>query len=246
MQVNPNHVSDARPEHVVQMPHWGSFSTPKGYDYLRLGGWSTFGYWAFRMVLDIAAWIVTRFVLGLKVCGRKNLRKLQGGFVSVANHVQTLDCGMVLQALAGHRVYYVSLESNFALAWLGKIIRWAGAVPLPTKPAQLFEQVHAMGEALRRGDVVHVYPEGALVPYCDHLRPFGTGAFNLAVRNHVPVVPMAICQRARRGLWRILKRRPCFTLRILPPLYPNESLRRVDAVQDLAERCWQQMNAALA
>ena len=240
------HLRTTRPEHVVSLPHWGSFRTPRGYDYLRLGRLQTVGYWAFRVVLDVVSWVVTRLFLGLKVRGRRYLRQVRGGFVSVSNHVQTLDCGMVLQALRGHRAYIVSIEENFSLAWVGKIVRWAGAVPLPERLDTLSEQVRAMGEALRRGSVVHVYPEGVLLPYHRGLQPFGAGAFHLAADNGVPVVPLAIRQRARRGLWRVLKRKPCFTLEVLPPLYPDDSLGRRDAARDLSERCWQEMDGVLA
>lgn len=244
-QVNPLHVSELKPEHVVEMPHWGTFSTPLGYDYLRRGRSQVVGYHVFRVILDVVAFVVTRLFLGFRLRGRENVRALRGGFVSVCNHVQTLDCGMVLQALRGHRVYLLSIESNFSIALSGQFVRWGGAVPLSPNHRQLHELVMAMGDALEHGDVVHVYPETALVPYHRDLRPFATGAFNLAVRNHVPVLPMVIIQRERRGLWRVLKRKPCLTLTCLPAIYPDESLGRVDATYDLAERCWQAMDAAL-
>ena len=241
-----SHVLKERPPQLVQMPHRGSFHTPRGYDYLRVKRGQTAGYWVCRFFLDIAAFLATRIFLGLKIRGRRNLRKLRGGFVSIANHVQDIDCGMVLQALWGHRVYFVSIEENFALAGVGHILRWAGAVPFPEKLELLAEHVKAMEEALRGGSVVHVYPEGVLAPYHKGVGPFGSGAFHLAATCQVPVVPLAIRQRGRRGLWRILKRRPCFTLEILPPLYPDGSLGKHEAAEDLLERSWQAMDAALA
>lgn len=241
-----SHVLKERPPQLVQMPHWGSFHTPKGYDYLRCRQGQTVGYWVCRFFLDIAAYLATRIFLGLKIQGRRNLRKLKGGFVTIANHVQDIDCGMVLQALWGHRVYFVSIEENFALAGVGHILRWAGAVPFPERLDLLAEHIEAMGRALKQRSVVHVYPEGVLLPYHQGVGPFGSGAFHLAVANHVPIVPLAIRQRARKGLWRILKRRPCFTLEILPPLYPDPALGRHAAADDLLERSWQAMDAALA
>lgn len=234
-----------RPRHVVELPHWGSFTTPCGFDYLRTKPLQTMGYWVFRLFCDIAAFIVGRLFLGLRIEGRRTLRKLKGGFITIANHVQMLDCGMVLEALAGHRVYFVSIEENFALAGLGHFVRWAGAVPLPKDLRVLREQADALAEALGQGDVVHVYPEGFLDPYHTGLNPFGSGAFHLAVKSDVPIVPFAICQRPRRGLWRILKRRPCFTLKVLSPLYPDQSLKHGKAVADLMERSYRSLGTAL-
>lgn len=242
---NPQHVSKAKPEHVVHMPHWGTFSTPVGFDYLRDSPLQRVGTRMFRAVLDVAAALVTRVVLGFRLRGRQNVRRLRGGFVSVCNHVHVLDCGMVLQALRGRRAYILSIEDNFALPFCVHIVRWAGAVPVSPHLRQLGEMAHSMSQALRAGRVVHVYPETALMPYCERLRPFATGAFWLAVRNHVPVVPLVVTQRARRGLWRVLKRRPCLTLTCLPAIWPDPTLTRRDAVNDLAERCWQAMDARI-
>lgn len=243
--VDPHHVSEDKPCHVVDMPHWGSFETPLGYDYLRRRRLQTIGYHAFRLLLDAIAWFVTTFFLGVKIRGRRNIKKIHGGFVSIANHVQTLDCAMVLRMLKGRRTYFLSLESNFVITCVGQFVRWGGAVPVSTHFRQLHELVASMNEALRLGDAVHVYPETALVPYCDHLRPFATGAFYLAVVNHVPIVLFAITQRPRKGLWKLIKRKPCFTVTCLSPIYPNAALRRVDAVHELAENCWQAMHAVI-
>ncbi|MGN0076349.1 MAG: 1-acyl-sn-glycerol-3-phosphate acyltransferase, partial [Parafannyhessea sp.] len=242
---DPRHVSEAKPEHVVHMPHWGTFSTPIGFDYLRDSTLQRVGTRAFRAVLDVAAALVTRSVLGFRLEGRENIRRLHGGFVSVCNHVHVLDCGMVLQALRGKRTYILSIEDNFTLPFCAHIVRWAGAVPVSPSLRQLEELVHSMSRALRAGRVVHVYPETALIPYCKQLRPFATGAFWLAVKNRVPVVPLVVTQRARRGLWRVLKRQPCLTLTCLPAIWPDPTLGRKDAVNDLAERCWRAMDARI-
>jgi 1,2-diacylglycerol 3-alpha-glucosyltransferase len=242
---DPRHVSKIKPEHVVHMPRWGTFSAPIGFDYLRDSPLQRVGTRAFRAVLDVVAALVTRGVLGFRLEGRENVRRLHGGFVSVCNHVHILDCGMVLQALRGKRTYILSIEENFTLPFCTHIVRWAGAVPVSPSFRQLREMMRSMGQALRAGCAVHVYPETALLPYCERLRPFAKGAFWLAVTNSVPVVPLVITQRTRRGLWRVLKRRPCLTLTCLPAIWPDPTLKRKDAVTDLAERCWQAMNARI-
>ena len=124
-------------------------------------------------------------------------------------------------------------------------MRLAGAVPVPRRPRQFVQQVRALTQALGQGSVVHVYPEGALLPYADCLRPFATGAFHLAVRAGVPVVPMVIRQAPRCGPGRLLHRHPRLTLTVLPPLWADPSLPRAQAVPELADRCWRVMDRAL-
>jgi hypothetical protein len=56
---------------------------------------------------------------------------------------------------------------------------------------------------------------------------------------------MVIRQAPRRGLGRLLHRRPRLTLTVLPPLWTDPTLPRAQAVPELADRCWRVMDRAL-
>ena len=76
---------------------------------------------------------------------------------------------------------------------------------------------------LKNKNVVHFYPEAALHPYCTKLRHFKNGAFEIAVRNEVPVVPMLFTFREPKGLRRIFKRKKDVTLKVLKPVKLSEN-----------------------
>nr|WP_162990685.1 lysophospholipid acyltransferase family protein [Maliibacterium massiliense] len=157
---------------------------------------------------------------GLRVRGRRHLRALKKtGAVIVCNHVHYLDCTFVGIALLMRRGLYVSLEQNFHLPVAGVLIRMLGATPLPAQLKALRGFMQEMVSQVRAGRLVCIYPEGWLIPYCDHLRPFKAGPFAIAVEADAPVVPLVITPCSRRGIWR-LKRKPCFIIRVGAPLYP--------------------------
>ena len=78
-----------------------------------------------------------------------------------------------------------------------------------------------MKKALSRGKHIHFYPEGALEEYCAELRPFKKGAFHLAVEKNVPVIPLVITYRKPRGLLRLFRKAPCFSIEIGKPIRSN-------------------------
>ena len=239
----PNAMED---EHVVHMWQPFSFEVAPDYDYRRDGFLRrTLGF-ALRGAATVILSVVDRVFLGLKIEGWENLKGLGArGAVTVSNHVHMMDCSMIDQALWNRRMYYVTLESNFRIPLVRHLIRVFGGVPLSKKPRAMARMFEEMGKALKAGAFVQVYPEGVLHPYYQGLRPFKRGAFYLAVKNKVPVVPMVIAARKPRGLYRLYKRKPCLKLTILPPIYPKPFIGQKQAIDMLMEDCRAALDAQL-
>lgn len=233
-------------ERVFRMWEPLPFSVGEDYDYLRRGFFKRLGSGLLTAVVSLILGVFNRLAFGMRIDGRENLRALDGrGAVSVCNHIHQMDCTMARLALLPKRVYLLSLDSNFRIPVVRHIIRWLGAVPVSRDPQQIRTLFDRMGDALQAGDMVHIYPEGVLVPYDAGLRGFHNGAFRIAVDNNAPVLPMAIVQAQPRGLLRLIKRKPCLHLHILPPVYPSQTLARRKAIVDLHDRCRAAMEQAL-
>ncbi|MDD4796387.1 MAG: glycosyltransferase [Eubacteriales bacterium] len=195
-----------------------------------------------RLVLPV----IHRACLGLRVTGRKNLSALPGAFVSVCNHVHPLDGAMVGCALGRRRVHFLTLQSNLERPFVRLLLRPLGGLPIPRRKAASFSFYRAVQTALARGDVVHVFPEGHLSPYCDTLRPFQNGAFAFAYDGDVPIVPMVLSYRPGVGLGKKLRRRPLLTLHILEPIYPDTAAGKHSEIQRLKNLCTLRMQDTLA
>jgi 1-acyl-sn-glycerol-3-phosphate acyltransferase len=186
--------------------------------------------------------------LGFRIRGRENLRELgRSGAVSICNHIHMVDCTMVDEAFYDRRMYYLTLEDSFKIPVVRELIRGLGAVPIPRTPGKMSELFSEMSKAVRSGSFVQVYPEGTLRPYCTKLRSFRDGAFKLAVDSGAPIVPAVLTLRARRGLYRLYKRKACLSLHIMPPMYPDTALpTRKEAIEELRDRCKAAMEETLS
>ena len=174
----------------------------------------------------------------IRIEGRSNLKRnkklFKNGAMTVCNHVYRWDFLAVLQAVGKRRVFFPALADNLC----GKdafLIRSAGGIPVPTdgrmgtarKFNEAFDRLH------ERRKWLHVFPEYCRWNWYEPVRPFKKGAFELAYRYNLPVIPMAISYRPVKG-WRKLLgfKEPLITLRIGTPVIPDKnSKRKEDAIR---------------
>ena len=181
-------------------------------------------------------------VFGLRVRGRRNIRKLRGkGAVIVCNHVHNLDCTFLGLLVAPRRSIYTSLEVLFSQPVIGSLIHCLGSVPVPSTPSGMRRFLSELTGAVKAGRLVCIYPEGELIPYCPRLRSFKEGAFTIAAKAGAPIVPVVIMARDRKGMWKVLKRKPCLTIMAGEPVYPDLNLEFRPAAHDLCGRVFDRM-----
>jgi 1-acyl-sn-glycerol-3-phosphate acyltransferase len=139
------------------------------------------------------------FVFRLRVIGRGNLARIprRGAFL-VSNHSLYFDPGVVAHAIAPRRTLFSALESTVqARPFLGNFIRFLGAFPIPERLG-LVRLVRPVRDALKRGWLVHFFPERDLKYQNRVLQPFHPGVFFLAQLFDVPVVPVTLVSRHPR------------------------------------------------
>lgn len=167
--------------------------------------------------------VVNVLFLGFRVRGWEYLRDIEDtGAVVACNHVHYMDCTFLGLLCAPRRPVFCTLEQNFQIPFVRHLIKWMGGVAIPKNIGALRRFMEDVADAAHEGKLVVIYPEGWLQPYCDHLRPFKDGAFKTAVRAGVPVLPCCITQEKPRGVFRLFKRKPCLTLNVGEPIYPEK------------------------
>lgn len=189
---------------------------------------------------------ITKFFYGFKIEGKENIENITTGKVTVSNHVHPLDCTMVGLANAPKKTFYTSLETNFKIPIIRRIIKLLNTVPIPQNIKYTKAFMDSIDELLKNNKTVHFYPEGSLWPRYDKIRHFKNGAFDFAVRNNVPIVPMVIKFNKPKKINNFIKTRSTITLVIQKPIYPNRLLRKKEAITDLKERVYQSMCNELA
>lgn len=193
----------------------------------------------FRFITLIAAFPVMRIRTLLKVEGRENLKKhrdvIKNGIVSVSNHVFIWDFIAVMYGVRPYRPWIPAWDKNMR----GEnriLIRYSRGIPLPTESHRATAAfAHAIDDLLSKDKQwVHICAEGSMWEYYMPIRPFKKGSFTFAVRNNVPVLPLAFSYRKPKGLQKLFWKKPLLTLHIGEPVFADPELGKVAAVDKLA------------
>lgn len=168
--------------------------------------------WTHQYLRVIPSWRV-------RVTGRELLPK--GPCVLVANHQSMADVVAVMGLY--HPFKFVSKASLFKLPLVGWMMRMAGYISLERGRTRSTQQMmEACRDALRRGMPVLLFPEGTYSTGGKML-PFKRGAFQLALEEKVPLVPVVL--RGTTGLVEgdgpFMSPRCDISVRVLPPISPE-------------------------
>ncbi|MBP5208623.1 MAG: 1-acyl-sn-glycerol-3-phosphate acyltransferase [Clostridia bacterium] len=212
----------------------------RDYPYVDRSAWMRFKQALIRVLLYILVFPVMTVRTGLKVKGRKNLKKhreeLKGGVISVSNHIHMWDYIGVMRAAIPRRTNILAWDKNVR-GENGKLIRLVGGIPVPENDIHATSaMMKALGEQLD-GGWVHVYSEGSMWEFYQPIRPFKSGAAYLSCKFDKPILPLAFSYRKpgfiRKKIFRQIAR---LTLTVGEPVYPDKSLPRDKRVEDLIIR----------
>lgn len=183
---------------------------------------------------------------GLKIEGRENLRKnrslLKNGALTVSNHVYRWDFLAVLQAVRYRRLWFPTLADN--LETKDKtLVRSAGGIPIPlNKIAATRKFYQAFDELSRKKKWIHVFPESYRWEFYQPIRPFKIGAFEMAYRYGIPVIPVVIHYRPAGGWRKMLGiKHPLITVSIGEPIVPDTGNRRKQESERLCRAAHESM-----
>ena len=146
--------------------------------------------WVYRM--QVIAWMcgtLTCCVWNLRVSGNEHLPN-EGGCLIIANHLSYAD-GFALCSKLHRPVRFLVFGSFFRMPVIGFLLRAIGAIPVDGSDRRkaLMASLDAAVEALQRGEVVAIFPEGKLTRNGGVDR-FKSGMERIASRANVPVVPV--------------------------------------------------------
>lgn len=204
----------------------------------------------YLLVLKIAERIYLHLNAGLRFKGRDNLRKyskqLKGGYISIANHMHPHDAECVLLAIRSkHTTRIPMFQKNFETK--DKFfLEVVGGVPIPPAEEGLSAMKkfnEAFDEFHRRGYCLHIFPEMSKWPWYAALRPFQKGAFTMAYKYEMPVLPCTITYRERTGIYKLFgpKEQPLVTVEIGTPVMPDKAQPRKLDVDRMTREAHAQM-----
>ncbi|MBA3487717.1 MAG: MFS transporter [Lysobacter sp.] len=155
-----------------------------------------------EFAMRFLSWVLVRTLYRMRAQGIEEHVPDEGPAVLVCNHVSYMDA-LILAASIPRPVRFVMYHRIFNFEFFGvRVMRWifrtARAIPIagaredPALMQRAFEQIDA---ALAEGELVGIFPEGALTRD-GGIAPFKSGVERILQRRPVPVVAMAL-----RGMW---------------------------------------------
>ena len=154
----------------------------------------------------------------------------------VCNHVYVFDALCVYQATR-RPVLRIPMYAKHFNGKMGWFMKYVGGIPVPETPGGLKAFNEAFDEYHRRGDWMLIFPEAVRWNWYTPIRPFKRGAFAMAWKYDIPVIPFAITFRERKGIYRLFgpKSLPCVTLHVGRPIFVDKSVRKKQEVERLRD-----------
>ena len=231
---------DDTSSHYLKIKKDNGIIFDKDYHYIETSKAFKFTRFISRLLLYTIVFPFSRIKCGLRIEGKKNLKKhkelIKNGVISVSNHIHMWDYICIMKALP---------KWPYTLVWApnirgenGKLVRIVGGIPIPEKNlsgTQAF--MKSVSKLLNEGNWIHIYAEGSMWEYYKPIRPFKSGAFSIALINKKPIIPMAFSYRKPGIFCKLFKIPAKLTLKIGEPIIIDSSTSNSNQKDELIKKC---------
>lgn len=173
------------------------------------------------------------------VKGKENLDGLKSAIIC-SNHINKLDCMVIQNALKPKTVYFTAAEFNNMQGFVGDMMRAGRLLPMSRNFKAQKNFLLTTQKLLKKGKFVTFFPESAEWWCYEKPRPQNSGAYNIAVKNNVPVLPIFFTFNQTEES----KKSPIgfkqFVVNILKPIYPDPKLSSKENITAMMAKCQEQ------
>jgi len=188
--------------------------------------------------------IKNRNLIIKEVIGLENLDVLDKtkGAIITCNHFNPYDSFAVEVALKNtfkhKRIYRVIREGNYTNfpGFYGFLFKNCYTLPLSSNGETMIKFYKSVATLLKRGELVFICPEQSLWWNYKKPKPLKNGAFHLAVKNDVPIIPIFITLTESDKIgpdeFPIME----YHIHIGKVIYKDTSLKTKDAIEDMKNK----------
>ena len=164
--------------------------------------------------------------------GIENLQSVETGAMITCNHFNPFDSFAIEKVfrISGQsknkKLYKVIREGNYTNfpGLYGFFFRNCDTLPLSSNKKTMVEFMKSVDIILNRGDFILIYPEQSMWWNYRKPKPLKNGAFKLAARNDVPVIPIFITMEDSKIIGEDGFPVQEYTINIERPIYPDDKL----------------------
>lgn len=176
--------------------------------------------------------------------GIENFKKVETGAMITCNHFNPFDSFSIEQVfrLSGKsktkKMYKVIREGNYTNfpGFYGFLFRNCDTLPLSSNKRTMIEFRKAVDTILQRGDFILIFPEQSMWWNYKKPKPLKNGAFKLATKNNVPVIPIFITMEDSDIMGEDGFPIQEYTINIGEPIYPNAELSERENTEIMKEK----------
>lgn len=166
------------------------------------------------------------------VKGMENLKNLQTGAIITCNHFNPFDSLAIEKVFRlskqhkNKKLFKVIREGNYTNfpGLYGFFFRNCDTLPLSSSKETMVEFMKAVDTILQRNDFILIFPEQSMWWNYKKPKPLKKGAFKMAARNKVPVLPIFITMEDSEIIGEDGFPVQEYTINISKPIYPDEKL----------------------
>jgi HAD superfamily hydrolase (TIGR01509 family) len=185
----------------------------------------------------LAIGALCRALFRLRLEGRERLSA--GPAIYCANHLSWIDPFVLIATLPvrPRLMFFGPKEEDMSVGGRNRLMQWTGAT-IPYRPGKndLLDATRRVHAAIAAGRIVVIFGEGRIQPVESRVGPLSEGAAYFALREHVPIVPLAIEGTSWLGFGRRIR------VRIGEPIETSGRPGR-GAVDALTTRCQSALQA---
>ena len=138
-----------------------------------------------------------------EVNGIENLDSVETGAMITCNHFNPFDSFAIEKTFRmskqaeNKKLYKVIREGNYTNfpGFYGFLFRHCDTLPLSSNKRTMIEFLKAVDTLLKKGEFILIYPEQSMWWNYKKPKPLKDGAFKMAVKSNVPVVPIFITMK---------------------------------------------------
>lgn len=211
----------------------------KNYKYAHGVVWEIFSAF-FQNVLTVPIKVLySKIKFRITYVGREKLKpyKKQGYFV-YGNHTQAFgDTFITSNCMYPKRNFFIVHPANVSIKGLGNFVQMLGAIPLPGDSVSRVKFLENIKYRIEKGHAVTIFPEAHIWPYYTKIRPFIAGSFKYAVDLNVPAFAITNTYQA----YGKNKDKVKIVTYVDGPFFPDTTLERHEARQELRDRVYEAM-----
>lgn len=180
-----------------------------------------------KMARNIANNYTKLFNYDTKIIGLENLQEVKTGAIITSNHFSPKDSTVIMYAMnkigkREHMDIVIEEENTMMTGQFGFLMNNCGTIPLSTSKLYMEKKfMPAVETLLKNKDFILIYPEEQMWYNYRKPRPLKPGAYHLAAKFNVPVIPCFTEIRTRKDYDEDGFKKLKFILHIMKPIYPD-------------------------